>query len=1093
MGSTTENTEHKEVGAISGNGLLSRVAHACASRPKLVLVVWVLIAVLLSIFGRNGASSLETSDILIPGTKSADAVELEKKHFGESQSLVVLLKGNKTQIDRYGPRAVKLLDRIQDVSVLSPWSPNAPDILRPKGNQALLVLRVSRTHDTTGKETVPTVRERLREVMPETVSSYVTGNAAIARELNRVGFNAAGESEKIAAPLLIIILLLVFRSPVAALIPGLLGFTVIFYGSRIVPLLSHVVAVDAMTTTMMSMMGLALGIDYSLLIVSRFREELAAGHPRDVALERTVGTAGRTVMFAGTILIFAMLAAQLATPSNMMTSTSIGVAGASFLAMLGSATLLPALLSILAPHLERWRIGRKSPKAHVGRIIKRLIRRPVVSTVVVVLPLLALSSLAFGIELGAPGVRALPEGNQVRAEFEEIEKEAGGGWASVFTIIAVSEDGPMTEKARLATLDKFQKKLARQKGVGTVLGPAALNEQSKKLQKAADDLSAQRKDLDKLEGGLGEAEGGVGDLRKGLTEASAGAGELEQGLSASVDGTLELKSALDETTSGSRELETSIAEARDGAKKIASAAGEVEKGSAQVKDATKDFADELAGGRESLESLQKASADATNELALALEALDRTNAATKSDPEFAVAYERAATALGTLTGQHPKTGQQPESGYYGMESSIARATEQNIAASKEAANLASGAGDLHGGLVELGKGTDSLLQGLDKIYTGSGSLTSGLEETREGTGDLGAGNQTLVGGASSLQEGAGKLASNLGEGHTQSAALESGLEQMAGSVGQYNSSQGSAGTAKQQEGAMKSGYFLLAGIDGGDKDEQESAAFALNWDEGGSASRIMVIPGEDGHDVSESELGPQAMKDLEDLNIRLNRMVPRLAIDLKAKTAVGGRGPVFTDFIETSKRTIFPLMVALVLASLLVLTIVFRSPVLAIKAVVLNLLTVGASLGVLMLVHTGDSPLIGGPGYLDPIALMGILTVVFALSIDYEVFLITRMREGYLRTGTTDGAIQYGIDHTARVITGAAAIMIGVFFAFGLADFMTVRALGIGLAVAVFLDATVVRLVLLPATMRLFGRANWWMPKWLDRLLPKLSVERSAE
>ncbi len=1068
---------------------LSGLAQFCSSKPKTILTVWALSAFILFAASQNGASSLEGSDILIGGSSSERAIKLERDHFGESQSLAVLVLGDPKLINRYGPRVARRLNRIPKVSVLSPWSPDAPNFLRRKKNQALFVLQVRQPFNVVGKETVPVVKKKLNEALPESLRSHVTGDAALVAELNNVGLKAAKESEKIAAPILIIILLIVFRSPVAALLPILLGFAVIVCGNGAISLLSRFMGLDALATTMMSMMGLALGVDYSLLIVSKFREEQAKGNAFAVALERTVCTAGRTVIFAGAILIFALITALVITPGGTMVSAMTGALGATILAMVGSATLLPALFSLLAPYLERWHIGRKSPKARVGHIVKRLIKRPAVATAAVLVPLLILAVPAFGIEIGGLAPAGLPKDNPVRVDAEAFRKEAGGGWGAVFTVMVATERGQITEKKRLATLDKFQKKLARQDGIDTVLGPAALNKQSKKLQKAADDLSAQRKDLDKLENGLGDAEGGVGDLRNGLAEASSGAKSLEEGLSASLDGTLELKSALDETSSGSRELEGSIAEARDGAKKIASAAVEVEKGSVQVKDATKDFADELEGGRESLGSLQKASADATNELSLALTALDRTNAATKSDPEFAVAYERAATALATLTGQHPKTGQQVESGYYGMESSIARATEQNIAASKEANSLYGGANELHGGLVELSKGTDSLLQGLDEISAGSGSLASGLEETREGTGDLSAGNQTLVGGASSLKDGAGRLSGELGEGHTQSAALESGLDQMAGSVGQYNSGQGSAGTAEQQEKMAESGYFLLAGIDEGDKDEQEIAAFALNWDKGGTASRILVVPDIPNPGKGGVGAGPEVIKNLGRLNSNLNSMTPKLAKDLNASTGVGGRGAVITEFVNAMKSNVIPLLSTLILVALMVLTIIFRSPLLALKAVLLNLLTVAAAIGVLTLVTSGDSPLIGGPGYIGPATLNGLLAIIFAISIDYEVFLITRMREGYLRTGTTEGAIAYGIDHTARVITGAGAIMIGVFFAFSLSDYATMREFGVGLTVAVLLDATVVRLVLLPATMRLFGRANWWMPRWLDRLLPNVSIE----
>jgi RND superfamily putative drug exporter len=115
-------------------------------------------------------------------------------------------------------------------------------------------------------------------------------------------------------------------------------------------------------------------------------------------------------------------------------------------------------------------------------------------------------------------------------------------------------------------------------------------------------------------------------------------------------------------------------------------------------------------------------------------------------------------------------------------------------------------------------------------------------------------------------------------------------------------------------------------------------------------------------------------------------------------------------------------------------------------------------------------------------------TVIFGLSIDYQVFVLMRMREGWLRTGDLREGIAYGIARTARVITGAAAIMAGVFLVFATADVATIRQLGVGLAIAVLLDATVVRLFLLPAALRAGGRFTWWLPAWLDRALPSLDI-----
>jgi RND superfamily putative drug exporter len=175
--------------------------------------------------------------------------------------------------------------------------------------------------------------------------------------------------------------------------------------------------------------------------------------------------------------------------------------------------------------------------------------------------------------------------------------------------------------------------------------------------------------------------------------------------------------------------------------------------------------------------------------------------------------------------------------------------------------------------------------------------------------------------------------------------------------------------------------------------------------------------------------------------------------------------------------------------SFVLLAIVLRSLVLPLVAVALNLLTIGATMGVLALLFEGRSPILGGPGYIDTLALTGTFAVTFALSIDYEIFLLARMREGYANTGTTSGAIAYGLGNTARVITGAAAIMIAVFIAFAATDFYTIRQLGVGLGVAILIDATLVRLFLLPAIMTRCGRLNWSLPRWLERCLPSIPVE----
>src|SRR5207249_3636362 len=179
--------------------------------------------------------------------------------------------------------------------------------------------------------------------------------------------------------------------------------------------------------------------------------------------------------------------------------------------------------------------------------------------------------------------------------------------------------------------------------------------------------------------------------------------------------------------------------------------------------------------------------------------------------------------------------------------------------------------------------------------------------------------------------------------------------------------------------------------------------------------------------------------------------------------------------------------------SVVVLTLVFRWIVIPIKAALMNLLSIGASYGVLVAVFQWGwfaGPLgIHSTGPIEPFLPMMMFAIVFGLSMDYEVFLISRIREEYLASGDTSRAVAMGLSSTARVITSAALIMIAVFASFVLGSERVIKEFGLGLAVAVFLDATVVRLLLVPALMELLGKANWWLPTGLERLLPNISVE----
>lgn len=216
-----------------------------------------------------------------------------------------------------------------------------------------------------------------------------------------------------------------------------------------------------------------------------------------------------------------------------------------------------------------------------------------------------------------------------------------------------------------------------------------------------------------------------------------------------------------------------------------------------------------------------------------------------------------------------------------------------------------------------------------------------------------------------------------------------------------------------------------------------------------------------------------------------------------ARAHVGGATASLSDVGQrTSQR--LPVFVAAVLAmSFLLLMLVFRSILVPLKAVLLNLLSIGAAYGIMVAVFQWGwgGALIGLEATVPIVSFipMFLFAILFGLSMDYEVFLLSRVREEYLRTGDNGTAIVEGVSGTARIITSAALIMVAVFLSFAVAEDPSTKMFGLGLATAIFIDATVVRMVLVPATMTLLGRTNWWLPRWLDRMLPRGPVGTDAE
>ncbi len=254
----------------------------------------------------------------------------------------------------------------------------------------------------------------------------------------------------------------------------------------------------------------------------------------------------------------------------------------------------------------------------------------------------------------------------------------------------------------------------------------------------------------------------------------------------------------------------------------------------------------------------------------------------------------------------------------------------------------------------------------------------------------------------------------------------------------------------------------------------------------GEAALIQATPGS----VSESAAARAQIERLREV------VVPASPISRLATVSVGGETARGVDVNAQISGGMWKIVLFVLALSFIVLMVMLRSLLLPLKAVLMNLLSIGASFGILVAIFQWGwlDGFLGfeSLGALDTINVPLIFAVVFGLSMDYEVFLMSRIRERYLRHGDNERAVAEGLSSSARTISSAALIMTAVFSVFVLTGVPSIKEIGLGCAIAIALDATLVRLILVPAAMKLLGDWNWWFPAWLDRLLPNMSFEGAA-
>ncbi|HZL47872.1 MAG TPA: MMPL family transporter [Solirubrobacteraceae bacterium] len=1152
--------------ALNGRLRPSPSEKSSSRRSWRTLGLWVLVIAILAVLGARVAGRLTPMSLAVPGTPSAHAEAMLATEFGSTVPIAVLLRGPPGEVDRQGRRLVAALRGIRQVQVLSPWD-GAVTVhsLRPHPGAAFVLVNYTRPASR-AMAVVTNAEAVIERTVRRPVHSYLTGVAVIGRALQNATMADTEQAEMIALPILILVLLLVFRSPVAAAVPLAMGGATVMAGRGLLWLASFLTPINSLGIAIAAMMSLALGVDYALLMVSRVRQELADGWDHEAAVAIASRAAGRTIAAAGGTLALTMLAASAVATPGLLGPVAVGVVISGLLSVALALTAMPALLRLLGPSLNRWEIRLPSSRSEerrrgLGALAERLIAHPAITVPLILAGMLALAAPAGALRMGPPDASELPPSSPARIAVEMVERTIGPGWSAPFVIVASAHSGAITTPQRLRALMRWQETIVHEPDVAAVLGPASVAGAQRELAETHAALASAPKRLEGaqhaikgLRSGLSHASDGVAELRSGLASAAAGAGSLSGGAGRAKSGAEGLADQTGKADDGAKRLVTETGRAHAGAKRLTTEAGRVGDGANQLQTGIAQAAagsarlaggiDEAVTGAEALATSDHQLTAGAAQLADGMNTLDDTvhtilapidllaeqlhtwagwiAALRASDQQLRTRLSEATHELDAMTvargdPRYPALAQDLAAITQLTEqnglSQLARIQQQLIVGLERLSELPAELSQLTASLDQLRAGADRLATGtseseegalrldstLHRLATGGhtltdglaglsggasqlagglGKLTNGNKQLATGLGKLTGGNAQLAGGLGKLVAGNAQLSGGLSSADSRTGALATGLSGTQRPLQSYASmldgyQQDYRLLHADSPNALDSGYLVLTALDGTVSPMREQVAQLVNVDGGGQAARVMVI-------ASSPPDSPATAA----LSGRLQRSLPALAAATGSKVEIGQGAQYLLDYTNAN-TTRFPwLVLALAIVAVLTLIVVLRALLLPLIAVALNLATIAVALGALELLT--EEHVLGGPGYIDAASGAGILSIMFVLSIDYEVFLLTRMREQWVAQGNSNGAISYGLRHTAGVIRGSAAIMTAVFLAFAAADVIPLRQFGVGLTIAVLLDATIVRLVLLPAIMRRVGPRIWWLPAWLDRRLPNI-------
>ncbi|HLN61859.1 MAG TPA: MMPL family transporter [Symbiobacteriaceae bacterium] len=974
-----------------------------------MLVGWVALLVVAAFNAPRLQSVVTKGSPTVPGSESSQVVEFKRTEFpdGGARTLALVFSSDSLNVSdpAYRNAAEAIFKRASAVEgvteIKSTWSGGGKELVGRDGRSTFALVTVeARDADVQGR-VVPALQEALVGAPPE-VTVYVTGEAAVNYDLMDSIMKDVAKAERFVVPIILVVLAVIFGSVVAALLPLGLGLVSVGVTMGLFYLYAAHYPVHDASAAVISMLGMGVGVDYALFMVTRFREELTAGLSPAEASRRTVQTSGKAIIFSGATVVVSVASLYLVN-IQIIRSLSLAMALVVVISVLAAITLLPALLAALGPRVNALRIpllnsagGSRSEKVWY-RWAHTMMRRPWLFTGLALIPLLLVAYPTLLMKTGSPGASLLPPEAGARRGYAILEEQFSAGTLSPIEVLVQVPEGTVADETNLPKLYDLVEKIKQDPEVDGVVSHVSLQD--------GWGLDRYREIYITEPSKLADFPGQLAEGADGLHKAAAALGETGTGLSKAEAG-----------------LRAMAAGQRQGAQGAAS----MRAGLSQARAAISQVAEGLSSSSGNFKQMSGALAAVEQQLSGALQQLEAMQPSSKADPQYPAIYRSVATAHAMVKGQAGTSG-------------LADGVNQTAASLEQAA------------------------AGLQQIATQLGAAESGLSQLSGGVGESASASNQLADGVKAATQGLEQI-------RTAVDKAAEGLQ-----------------TAGKQSGSIDLNPIMARGdmglrlvAAGGGEQLQDVLPTLVNLDRGATVARILVLP------KGKSD-APETM----DLVRRLRTNLPATAGDLKPM--VGGTPAMLLDLNDQLDWWLPRVILLVLVITFVILMILMRSLLLPLKAVLLNALSVGATYGALVLVFQEGylSNLLGFTpiGYLEsPIVIM-LFAVLFGLSMDYEVFLLSRVKESYEATGQNEESVADGLAKSAGIITGAATIMVLIFSVFASVGILTIKEMAFGLTIAVFLDASLIRMILAPALMRLAGNWNWWLPAWLDRILPHMNME----